>query len=311
MWYCPSCGSQNQGNARFCVECGKPRPEQPAAPQTTPPAGASAPVYGGAPVPPAKPKKKSKWWLWLLLALAVLAAAAAVCYFTVHVWEPATCTEPETCKICGKTQGAPLGHQSSGAADCENPETCTRCGAVITPALGHDLVPATCYDAAYCKRCGHVEGEPLGHDWQPATYDEPETCSRCGETRGEVRGWIGYLAGSINPNEDLYLYKDNESHPYVLNEPVHNCLRFTVYLSFTKVSGDPYGNWAVFGRDPGGEWNQLGTFYVDRSVCDEFGEFPIEIDGDYSFDALTLVALSDNTYTVSFSFYYDNAQAKD
>ena len=60
MWYCPSCGSQNQGNARFCVECGKPRPEQPAAPQTTPPAGASAPVYGGAPVPPAKPKKKSK-----------------------------------------------------------------------------------------------------------------------------------------------------------------------------------------------------------------------------------------------------------
>ncbi len=43
-----------------------------------------------------------------------------------HTWQKATCTNPKTCKICGKTEGNPLGH-TGGTATCENKAICSRC----------------------------------------------------------------------------------------------------------------------------------------------------------------------------------------
>ncbi len=314
MWYCQSCGTQNGENSRFCVECGKPRPaenasaQQPA--QNWQPAGGAdyaqpaAPAWGAPPPQPAK--KKSPWWLWLILGLAVLAVAAVVCYFTVHIWNPATCTEPETCKICGDTRGMPLGH-STRAATCTEPEICNRCGLTVSPALGHDADPATCDEPSVCDRCGLTLSPALGHDWLPATYDEPETCSRCGETRGELKGFIGDLEGVMS-DENLFLYGYNQSHAYVLDTPVHNCLRLTLGLKLTAVSGNPYGKWAIYGRDLSGNWKQLDTFYVYDSALNNWVTFDFEWDGSRSFSALSILPVVDTDYSISYSFYYENAQ---
>ena len=78
------------------------------------------------------------------------------------------------------------GHVCSFAsATCVEPRTCTICGKTEGEALGHDYAAATCTKPKFCRRCGAVDGKMLGHEWEPATYSAPETCRRCNETRGE------------------------------------------------------------------------------------------------------------------------------
>ena len=80
-----------------------------------------------------------------------------------HEWIEATCTEPKTCRLCGKTIGEPLGHDP-GPARTENVKQptctvdgrhdevvcCTRCSAelsrstVTDPATGHHVVNGVC-----------------------------------------------------------------------------------------------------------------------------------------------------------------------
>lgn len=324
MWYCPSCGNQNSAEASFCTECGQRRPEQVS--------GSEAPGAAAAPgSAPAKPKK-SGWWLWALLVLALLAGLAVVGYFTVHSWQPATCTEPEICSICGKTRGEPLGHEGSAAtceeasvcvrcglemgpslghdwqaATCTAPETCSRCGASRGTALGHEGSSATCTEPSVCRRCGETLNPALGHSWQEATYDRPETCSRCGTTRGDLKGWVGDLYGSMG-SETLYLYGDSTSHPYILNTPVSRCMRLTLYLTLKEYTGNPFGTWGLYGRDPNGSWSRIATFSVDTLVVDDFAAFPMTLDGWPSFEALTIVPMTNSDYTISYSFYYEDVQ---
>jgi hypothetical protein len=354
MWTCKFCGTQNSGNAGFCGGCGQAQTEA-ALPEEIPPlipepettqvppsydgpyaysaAGAETPAYASAyPPPPAPPRKKRLWWVWVLAVLLLLAAAAVVCYFTVHIWEPATCLAPSTCKICGKTQGLPLGH-AFVEATCTDPKTCTRCGAQEGEALGHTYAEATCTEPKTCTRCGHKEGEALGHlapdatctedsvcsrcgktvapalghDWQSATYDDPETCARCGETRGEVKGYVGYLDGTVS-NDTVVLYSDHESHPYVLDSPVYRGLYICLGMEFDSVDGNPYGTWGVYVRELSGTWTLVTTIEIDSSLKYYWTTFDIYLDGSISFDALCLVPMIDADYSVTYSFSYDDAQ---
>ena len=157
---------------------------------------------------------------WLLIAVSVctsIVLLGILAFFTVHKWTPATCTEPKTCVICGKTSGEVLGHRwmpatctepetckrcgetngsalghSWAQATCTEPETCKRCGETNGSALGHSWAPATCTEPGICTVCGEISSGALGHDWLPATCTEPETCKRCGETNGEALGhsWV-------------------------------------------------------------------------------------------------------------------------
>jgi hypothetical protein len=293
MWYCPSCGASNSDIGGFCTECGLPRP-------------GSAPL-GEAPAPTSpQKKKKSLRWLWLLLCLAVLAGAAAVCYQMVHLWAPATCTEPEICRICGKTMGEALGHEIREAS-CTEPSLCTRCGEEFGPALGHVPIPASCLQPSACERCGQILSPALGHDWMKANYDRPETCSRCGETRGEVLGWIGDLEGVMG-EETLVLFGRSESHPFLLNRPM-NCARsLSFHLKLTEVEGEPYGEWAIYGRDGAGEWQLLDSFTVTASAFQNYVNYPLHLTGEQSFDALTAVPLVETDYKIRYTFYFDEAQ---
>jgi len=44
-----------------------------------------------------------------------------------HNWQPATCTAPKSCSICGKINGSANGHNWS-AATCQTPKKCKNCG---------------------------------------------------------------------------------------------------------------------------------------------------------------------------------------
>ena len=92
-------------------------------------------------------------------------------YCSQHSFEPADCTTPKTCSLCGYEEGEPLGH------DLEH----------------HEGKDATCTSAGYeeydtCKRCDYTtyqEIPALGHEWVDATTEAPKTCTRCKETVGE------------------------------------------------------------------------------------------------------------------------------
>ncbi|MDO5444427.1 MAG: peptidylprolyl isomerase [Eubacteriales bacterium] len=124
----------------------------------------------------------------ILAVVLVLVMAFMLCGCCLkHEFAPATCTEPETCTKCGKTQGEALGHKWQDA-DCTEPKTCSVCGETEGEALGHDWTEATCTEPKTCTVCGATEGEALGHDWAEATCTEPKTCTVCGATEGEEAG---------------------------------------------------------------------------------------------------------------------------
>ena len=97
-----------------------------------------------------------------------------------HTWKDATCTEPKTCSICGKTDGDALGHSYQEAVTAP---TCTEKG----------------YTTHTCSRCGDSYADTYvsaaGHDWDDGvvtkepTYSETGirtyTCKNCGETKTE------------------------------------------------------------------------------------------------------------------------------
>lgn len=109
-----------------------------------------------------------------------------------HKWIHATCTEPQTCSSCKKTEGAPLGHDWSEAT-CAAPKTCRRCNTTEGLRTNHVWVSATCTEPEACSVCGkkrHWYSLPLGHDWQDATCSTPKTCSQCGVTEGEPQHYF-------------------------------------------------------------------------------------------------------------------------
>ena len=90
-----------------------------------------------------------------------------------HIYNAATCTEPQKCTQCGATNGSALGH-SYGPATCTEPQKCTICGETNGTALGHSYSPATCTEPQKCTICGEIQGTALGHSTSSGT------CTRCG-----------------------------------------------------------------------------------------------------------------------------------
>jgi len=126
-------------------------------------------------------QKKSK--RPLVLGVTAALALFVIGFFTVHIWEPATCEEPEICKICKKSRGEALGH-AWGAWSVAAEATCTEHGMeqrvcernqshIETreiAAAGHKWLNATCTEPAICEICGAESDGPIGHDWGAPSY---------------------------------------------------------------------------------------------------------------------------------------------
>lgn len=82
-----------------------------------------------------------------------------------HEWKDATCAEPKTCSVCGKTEGDTLEHTWVDAT-CSAPRTCSECGKTEGDALEHTLTEANYQQASTCEICGETVGEPLQADFE-------------------------------------------------------------------------------------------------------------------------------------------------
>ncbi len=106
-----------------------------------------------------------------------------------HTWTEATCTAPKTCSACKLTEGNALGHNWQGGS-CTESETCTVCGASSGKTPTHTWMEATCSAPKTCTVCGATEGQATDHDFAPATCQAPRTCKTCGLTQGEISDHI-------------------------------------------------------------------------------------------------------------------------
>ncbi len=231
-----------------------------------------------------------------------------------------TCTEggytTHTCSRCKDTYTdtttEKLDHTEGNAATCTEDQTCTVCGEILTPALGHDydaiVTEPTCTEDGYtthtCSRCedtytdtptdklGHTEGnEPtctgdqtctvcgeiltpaLGHDYE-ATVTAPtcteggyttHTCSRCEDTYTDTpTEKLGHTAGDeATCTEDQTCTVCGEvltpalGHDYeaTVTPPTctedgyttHTCSRCkdTYTDTPTEAKGHTYGDWVI------------------------------------------------------------------
>lgn len=116
----------------------------------------------------------------------------------------ATCTEPQTCTVCGEILKSENGHIAGAQADCTNPQICTVCGDILEESLGHDMIhndaqDSTCTEDGYssgsvCSRCGHTEGNTVipakGHKaGEDATCTTAQVCTVCG---AELKSALGH-----------------------------------------------------------------------------------------------------------------------
>ena len=139
---------------------------------------------------PDMPKGQQPRKLLILLCAAAAILIFVLGFFLIHRWNPATCDEPEICKICGKTRGEALGH-SWGDWTTVTEASCTEEGLrqricandpshmekEPIPAKGHTWKDATCTEPSVCKVCGLKSEGPIGHDWGEPTYEWSNDCS--------------------------------------------------------------------------------------------------------------------------------------
>ena len=129
MWVCKFCETENEDGHTACICCGHKHAEVYCAAARTSDGTANTGDMSKE-TPAASPKRA--------IIITVFAVLAALCigFYTIHDWQPATCTEPEVCTICGK---------------------------VRTPASGHEWIDATYYAPKTCASCGLTDGHVKGY----------------------------------------------------------------------------------------------------------------------------------------------------
>lgn len=132
------------------------------------------------------PRTKKKLIIGAIVAAVALAAVTSVLFAThvlcIHQWSEATCTEPQICSICNRTQGDPLGHEANDWKTTKE-ATCTAEG----------------MEQGRCIRCGELQSRTIpktphteGHwettrDWKLNSSGGVESgehelrCTVCGE----------------------------------------------------------------------------------------------------------------------------------
>lgn len=177
-------------------------------------------------------------------------------------YNEATCTTPRTCKICGKTEGEPL---------------------------GHDWKEATCTEAKRCVRCQVTEGEALGHDWdkwivtkKPTTTEggqEERSCTRCKVTESREIPRLNLIGKAENNTvkgiKDGGIYEVNEiiaisayGDGMNIKEPIADDVRYVPagwkVTDYTKWEKPPYE--ASFKMKDAGEYRL--QVYFQKQVFD-------------------------------------------
>ena len=114
------------------------------------------------------------------VAVKTVSTEILECTTSEHTWNDATCIKPNTCSVCGKTEGE---------------------------ALGHKWIDATCTAAKTCSICQETDGEPLGHNVSEWTVLQGETCGTDGAKTG-VCSVCSEKVEEIIPQTGAHAYSD-------------------------------------------------------------------------------------------------------
>ena len=138
-----------------------------------------------------------------------------------HIYNAATCTDPETCKTCGATEGTAKGHNWEKAT-CLTPKTCKVCGTTEGDAKGHNWESATCISPKTCTVCKMLEGKPLDHtfgEWQVETQatvldvgNKARYCNVCNNKESKQYQLSSYISNKrfiFTPKEYRKVFFDN------------------------------------------------------------------------------------------------------
>lgn len=272
MVVCKICGATTPDGAQFCEKCGTPIDTG---------AGQNALIFGQAAEPvhdakldsvqppevpptpvPGKPRKKKTALIVAIVCVVLVAALLVVGYFTIHIWEEATCTDAAVCKICGKEGSDALGHEWKKAT-CTDPKVCVICNRKSGEALGHDWKDATCVTPKTCATCGKKTGNPTDHNWLDATCEEPVTCENCGDTQGRALGHKWMDATCIDAETCSVCGKENGKalgHDWI--DATYDTLKTCRRCAATE------GELKGYVGDVGGEWTdeQFNRNYARVSV---------------------------------------------
>ena len=108
-----------------------------------------------------------------------------------HNFVPADCDTPNTCTVCGATEGEAEGHTPmADDGDCTTAVTCEKCDYILTEAQAeHNFTEADCDTPKTCTVCGATEGEAKGHTPMADDGDctTAVTCTECGHIVTEAQ----------------------------------------------------------------------------------------------------------------------------
>ena len=218
---CNNCGHEIERaeGVKFCPVCGA-RLED---------------ADGSESIPEPEGTKKSHKRVFVVAAILIVAlfgvlfATKVICF---HKWQPATCSTPETCSVCGRTRGDALPHTWEDAT-CTTPKTCSVCGKTEGSSLGHDYS-----DWKTIKESG----------WrQEGKYER--VCSRCDEK--DTKTTEAYLSTVLDMNLQFCKYAEDGTHPdgyeglrtdngYIFMVDCGYSSEDLVELSYTNSAGDKF-----------------------------------------------------------------------
>ena len=253
----------------------------------------------------------------VVLALFIFAFALTACQECEHVWEAATCTLPQTCSICNKTEGAPAGHtvvvDMAVAPTCTSTGLtegthCSTCGEVLTAQAFLDKTPhteqikegyaPTCLrdglsDEIKCGVCHEVIQEQTLLPMVECNYVEVVTPNLCISE--------GYSTFTCSFCSDSYIdnYTPAAGHSYTEwttngSRTVRNCENFSncgTYQEIVALSATYVGDTLFVGEKINVNNIKLNAVLTDKTSV-SIDEFVIDKDFD--------IADGDNYIEVSF-----------
>ena len=196
-----------------------------------------------------------------------------------HSYAQATCTKPQTCAVCGHTNGTALGHNyqitKQVSATCTakgyTQHTCSRCADTYQdkiPMLPHNFSAATCTQPQTCATCGATKGNALTHNYVN------NICSRCNSIYSNFEIPLGGYDGSevtitfyhtmgyaLQDILDAYIADFNRLYPNIriLHQQVGNYDDVRDQINLELAFGESGPNIAYCYPDHVAIYNQFGS----------------------------------------------------
>ena len=159
-------------------------------------------------------------------------------------------------------------------------------------------------DGLINKDSGNLLPTEASHTWE-ADAGGAMYCKTCGVQTGELENGEKTLQGQWSSGK-IKLNGADCSY-FVPVSTVADCRELTLNMKVTKVDGNPYGEYRLYGRDAAGDWKIIGTFDLTAEAESETKSFRFENSSPITFTGLA-IAISEHDssyynieYTISFT----------